>query len=718
MQVVLQWSDPAATVDVDVSALVLGSDGRVRSDEDLIFYNAPVGADGAVRLVGKTETEDGSEDRVAIDIEALPDSVTQVAIAGSLDAEPGIGFGALQGLTVSVLDVSGEALLRYEIADASSETAFVFGELYLRNGQWKFRAVGQGWDSGLAGLATDYGISVADDSELAADAEQRTGSEHATPAVEAPVEPEPDNVPNTAISAEEEVETLSLGSTDLPVDEIEPTDEYAPVDESEGSTGTDEVSETKSETAKSSNGAGARGVRTRKTPTKPRPVPALTLAGSPTWSAARLFSIYGVGGFDEQEKRATSALLSTVMAVKEFGRSLISRLGGPAGTIETYQEVPFKLGDRTVVPDGVIRVARGAKLWTALLETKTGTNSLKPEQLESYLELARVRGFDAVITLSNEISLLGGEHPAGMDRRKLKKVALQHISWSEVLHEAQMQLSHRGVEDRLQAWMLSELIRYLEHPKSGAAGFEDMGVAWVPIREAIRAGTLRPSNRKINEIIQSWDKLIRHTGMRLTSQLGVLVQPVVSRALANDGAARISAAIASLVADGTMQAVIRIQQAIGPVDIVADLRTNHVRIGLNVEAPREGGASRRVNWLLRQLKDAPDALTIEVFSARKDQTTCELLKDVRESNGPLLPDASADVRSFRLSQTFPLGPKRNGIKGAFIPSVNAAVDAFYGQVVQVLRPWTRPAAKLPAEVTEGANETIEALDDEVDTAGH
>lgn len=86
------------------------------------------------------------------------------------------------------------------------------------------------------------------------------------------------------------------------------------------------------------------------------------------------------------------------------------------------------------------------------------------------------------------------------------------------------------------------------------------------------------------------------------------------------------------------------------------------------------------------------------------------------SNSPLLPDASEDVRAFRLSQTFPLGPKRNGLKGAFIPSVNAAVDAFYGQVVQALRPWTRPAAKLPSEVTEGAAQTIEALDDEVASA--
>ena len=77
-----------------------------------------------------------------------------------------------------------------------------------------------------------------------------------------------------------------------------------------------------------------------------------------------------------------------------------------------------------------------------------------------------------------------------------RKVGLHHISWSEVLHEAQMQLAHRGVEDRVQAWLLAELIRYLEHPRSGAAGFDDMGAAWVPVREAVAASTLRATDTR------------------------------------------------------------------------------------------------------------------------------------------------------------------------------------------------------------------------------
>ena len=164
-----------------------------------------------------------------------------------------------------------------------------------------------------------------------------------------------------------------------------------------------------------------------------------------------------------------------MMAVRDFGRALVARFGGPAGSIETYLEVPFTLDERTSIPDGVIRVARAGRIWTALLEVKTGTSPLRNEQVERYLDLARQQGYDAVITLSNDLAPVGGMHPVAVDGRKLRKVALHHISWSEVLHEAQMQLAHRGVDDRLQAWLLAELIRYLEHPRSGAASFDDMG---------------------------------------------------------------------------------------------------------------------------------------------------------------------------------------------------------------------------------------------------
>ena len=98
-------------------------------------------------------------------------------------------------------------------------------------------------------------------------------------------------------------------------------------------------------------------------------------------------------------------------AVKEFGRVMTTPLGAPAGSLETFIEVPFDFEERRVFPDGLIRARRGSKTWTALVEVKTGTNPIARDQLECYLDVAREQGFDAVVTISNEIASIPGAHP-------------------------------------------------------------------------------------------------------------------------------------------------------------------------------------------------------------------------------------------------------------------------------------------------------------------
>ncbi|MFJ7629123.1 VWA domain-containing protein [Streptomyces sp. NPDC097595] len=153
VRAVLSWTAGPGVPDVDASALVLGVDGRVRSDGDFVFYNQPRHASGAVRHPGK---QPGS-DTLEADLAALGPEVERVALCASAD---GGTFGQVPGLHLRLLDaVSGAELARFDMA-AGPETAFVCGELYRRTGGWKFRAVGQGYASGLAGLATDFGITV------------------------------------------------------------------------------------------------------------------------------------------------------------------------------------------------------------------------------------------------------------------------------------------------------------------------------------------------------------------------------------------------------------------------------------------------------------------------------------------------------------------------------------------------------------------------------
>ena len=414
-----------------------------------------------------------------------------------------------------------------------------------------------------------------------------------------------------------------------------------------------------------------------------------------SWNAARLIPTSGINGAEEQERRATSALLAVLSAVKEYGRAFVTPLGAPAGTIETYIEVPFALGDRKLYPDGLIRVSRGQRTWTALVEVKTGTNTLAAEQLENYLDIAREQGFDAVITISNEVPAIRGQHPTIIDRRKLRKVALHHIPWVEVLAEAVMQKEFRGVADPDQAWILGELIRYLEHPRSGAMSFEDMGAAWVPIREAVHAGTLRVGDKGIQDVASKFDALLRYVGLRLGQRLGADVQPALTRKELADPALRAQALVQSLSTTGVLSGGIRIPGAAATITVTADLRANQIQCSCEIDAPKQGRPKTRVTWLLRQLEKAPETLRVEAFTMHsRGPGAAELLRTVRTNPDLLVTDHTRELRAFRLTQMSALGAKRGTGRGAFIDSVIDAVDTFYEDVVSRLKSWTAPPPRL------------------------
>ncbi|MFE6508697.1 hypothetical protein ACFVDI_15130 [Nocardioides sp. NPDC057767] len=420
-----------------------------------------------------------------------------------------------------------------------------------------------------------------------------------------------------------------------------------------------------------------------------------------TWHEARLIPTSGISGAEEQERRATSAVLAVMSVVKEFGKALVGHLGAPGGQIETYIEVPFMRGDKRCYPDGLIRVTRGTKSWTALVEVKTGKNELQPEQLETYLDIARDEGFDALITISNEIPGIAGQHPTKVDKRKLKKVALHHWSWSYVLSTAVMQKEHRGVSDPEQAWILGELIRYLEHPRSGAMELEDMGANWVAVRDAVVAGTLRASDKSAPEVAARFDALLQYVSLRLGQKLGTDVLPILTRKEQADPSLRAQSVLTRMVNQAELAGSIRIPNAVGPINILADLRAGRVTCFIDLDAPREGRPTTRINWIVRQLKHAPDSTRVESFVANSRGTgAADLLGKVREEPTCLITDPKKEIRTFRVALSAPMGAKRGRGRGAFIDSVIDLLDTFYGDVVQHLKAWSPAAPKLrePAPV--------------------
>ncbi|KQV73646.1 hypothetical protein ASC61_00660 [Aeromicrobium sp. Root344] len=413
-----------------------------------------------------------------------------------------------------------------------------------------------------------------------------------------------------------------------------------------------------------------------------------------SWHQSRLIPTSGIGGAEEQERRATSALLAVMSIVPEFSKALLTPLGAPVRAVDTYVEVPFDLDGKKVIPDGLIRVRRGSKEWTGLVEVKTGKNLLQTQQLENYLDVARLNGFDALISISNEIPPMPGQHPTPVDKRKLKKVALHHWSWSYVLATAIVQKEHRGIADPEQAWILGELIRYLEHDRSGALELEDMGPNWVTVREAVSSGTLRPNDKLAPEVVARFDALLQYAGLRLGRRLGTDVTPVLSRQEIAAPHLRVNAQMASLVQSGELFGAIRIPHAVAPITITADLRANQVKCSVEIGAPQDGRATTRVNWLIRQLKDARPDVLVESFVARARSGNAALLKDVREDPKLLAPDSTKDIRTFQIALSMPLGSKRGGGSGSFIDSVLKTLELFYGDVVEHLKPWAATPPKL------------------------
>ncbi|EST30814.1 MULTISPECIES: TerD family protein [Streptomyces] len=159
-------STTGADFDLDASALLVNAAGKVPSDQHFIFYNNLKSPDGSVEHTGDNLTGEGEGDdeSLKVNLAGVPADVDKIVFPVSIhEAESrGQSFGQVRNAFIRVVNQDGGAeLARYDLTeDASTETAMVFGELYRNGAEWKFRAVGQGYASGLSGIATDFGVGV------------------------------------------------------------------------------------------------------------------------------------------------------------------------------------------------------------------------------------------------------------------------------------------------------------------------------------------------------------------------------------------------------------------------------------------------------------------------------------------------------------------------------------------------------------------------------
>lgn len=413
---------------------------------------------------------------------------------------------------------------------------------------------------------------------------------------------------------------------------------------------------------------------------------------------ARLIPTSGIGGTSEAEQRATSALLAVLSIVRELSDELLSPLGASRAvkaTVEAFTEVEVKLSSGKVRPDGLIVVTYGKSIWKALVEVKTGSAQLNADQLNSYLEAAKEIEADIVISISNEIGLAGAHPTAGLNVRSNSRVKVHHYSWTEILSEAVRCKVHAGVADPEQAWILGELIRYLEHPASGVTAFDDMGPAWIDVRDGVRQGMITSKTEGTEDIATKWDELLRHIVLHLSSETGAEVQQVLSRSQQNPKD-RLKALKSDLVESGILAGDIRVPDTASDMEVTADLRARQISVAASISAPAEKKGKGSITWLTRQLKSAPADIVIEAFEKNARTPIAASLTAAQDDPGCLLPNGKGDVHKFRIVLNSEAGASRKngGRSPGFIESVNGAVETFYASVLQNITPWSPPTPKV------------------------
>jgi hypothetical protein len=235
----------------------------------------------------------------------------------------------------------------------------------------------------------------------------------------------------------------------------------------------------------------------------------------------------------------------------------------------------------------------------------------------------------------------------------------------------------------------------------------------VAVRDAARTGTLRSGDKGLEEIVNRWDQLLRYLCLHLGRDLGADVEMVVSREHLSDPVKRTRDMSTTLGTEYLLQGVLRIPNAAGDVRLVADLRSRRVTASVDLDPPSEGRPATRINWMVKQLKAAPDNAQVGA-SYRRRRSTSELLERVRGDPklllNPVHPTESPRWLTAALARDMDIKGGRG--RGSFVSGMEELVRDFYHDVVQDLKAYVEPApriAPLPQPEPKPQPHPVEAL---------
>ena len=351
--------------------------------------------------------------------------------------------------------------------------------------------------------------------------------------------------------------------------------------------------------------------------------------------------------------------------------------------------------------NGIIIVKTGKSYWTALVEAKVGNSELNVDQIERYLDLAKLQGIDAVITISNQYANIPSHHPIKVNGQKTRSVNLYHWSWKSLLTEAVLHTDenkdHKDITDETQLFILQEFKRFLQHESTGLNTITQMNKSWSAI---CAEGGLEKKDDDSTNAVASWHNLCRELSLDLSEKTGTNVSPVITRKYLQDKngySSMLKDDVKQLHDTGTVTASFKIEDAASNLEFTANVKEKYITSMMMLRAPKDAKTARgAIGWLSKQLGSVEinNVHVMAKYAGRNTNKTATL-NDLLEQGYEALNDDNKNIPlSFEVYTKHNL--KLSDIKGVkkFVEIARNCVFEYYKNIGQNLKVAPTKAPKM------------------------